>query len=454
MDSLKPLNWSQGLFLKPQHFQQSDNYNTAVSKLYSQVKTGIDSGISDLKFDMSALKSGLLNVEKLLCILEDGSLVSFPGNCQIAPFTLDVKHADESGKIEVYLGLAPVSIEQSNLASAVDPSARFLAAKDISKKDLFDSNEQTTLSRLELNCQLLTKPQIQASDGFHLLKLAEIIVNGDGFMISRHYIPKIILLSGAESLADMIKVTKEELVGRYKQLQSISSFESGLTNNTNILSVGLAMMSISNHIAVFDQLLEDATATPSAVFLAYRQLMSQLSMFSNDVSVTGESLDRELSMVAFGPNNLTECFSQITKLTHKLLNELTIEPELLVTLEPQGASKFVASLSDKFLDFNTRVYLRIRCKEDLSQQISSVVNYLKVGADGQVDVYRKRSLPGVTLSPISKKPQGVAMVPDCYYFDLDRQSFQWQKIVEMRCIGVIWNDCPDDLTIELIAVQG
>ena len=141
MDSLKPLNWSQGLFLKPQHFQQSDNYNTAVSKLYSQIKTGIDAGISDLKFDMSALKSGLLNIEKLLCILDDGSLVSFPGNCQIAPFTLDVKHADESGKIEVYLGLAPVSIEQSNLASAVDPSARFLAAKDISKKDLFDSNE-------------------------------------------------------------------------------------------------------------------------------------------------------------------------------------------------------------------------------------------------------------------------------------------------------------------------
>jgi type VI secretion system protein ImpJ len=83
-----------------------------------------------------------------------------------------------------------------------------------------------------------------------------------------------------------------------------------------------------------------------------------------------------------------------------------------------------------------------------------VLNYLKVGADGQVDVYLKRALPGVALSYLSKKPQGLATVPNSYYFDLDKQSFQWQKVVEMKRIGVIWNNFPEDVSIELIAVQG
>ena len=59
---------------------------------------------------------------------------------------------------------------------------------------------------------------------------------------------------------------------------------------------------------------------------------------------------------------------------------------------------------------------------------------------------------------IGKRPfrsrQGVATVPDSYYFNIDRQSYQWQKVIEMRRIGIIWNDAPEDIVIELIAVQG
>ena len=94
----------------------------------------------------------------------------------------------------------------------------------------------------------------------------------------------------------------------------------------------------------------------------------------------------------------------------------------------------------------------MRTKVDLTLNLSSVLNYIKVGADGQVDAYLKRALPGVELTHISKKPQGVATMADSYYFALDKQSFQWQKIIEMKRIGLIWTDFPEDVSIELIAV--
>ena len=452
MDSIKPIRWSQGLFLKPQHFQQLDSYTAALSNMYSKVRTGLGSGISELKFDAAAVTSGLLSVEKLQCILEDGTLVSFPGNCQIAHLNLKSSDVDDAGKVDVFLGLSPVLIERNNLISDANPKARFAEAEDITKNDLFDANEQATLSRVELNCQLLTSAQIQSSDGLHLVKLAEVIPNGDEYLLSSTFVPNVMSLSACESLISMVDGTKTELLGRYKQLLSMSSFEAGLTNSANNVSVGLAMLSLSNHIAVFEQLQADSKSTPSAVYLAYTQLISQLSMFSNEVSVTGECDNSDLALVVFSANNLTECFSRVTKLTKKLLNELTIEPELLIKLEHQGASKFVAPLTAKFLDINPRLYLRVRTKVDLTLNLSSVLNYIKVGADGQVDAYLKRALPGVELTHISKKPQGVATMADSYYFALDKQSFQWQKIIEMKRIGLIWTDFPEDVSIELIAV--
>jgi type VI secretion system protein ImpJ len=454
MDSIKSLHWKQGLFLKPQHFQQLDLYNAAMSNLYSSVRSGLSAGIAQLTFDTQALQVGLLRIDKLQCILEDGTLVAFPGNCQIAPLTLDHQYIDVQGKIEVFVGLAPIAIDKTNVVSESNANARFLQANEINKKDLFDSNEQAILDRLELNCQVLTRSQIQNADGLNLVKIAELQFSGEEYQLSKSYVPKVTLLSGTEALSNMVKATKQQLIERYKQLQSISSFELGLVSSSNSLPVGLAMMSISNHVSTFSQLEEDLTTSPSDVYLAYRQLISQLSMFSSDVSVTGETIQEELSVVAYSQNNLTECFSRINKLTTKLLNTLTIEPELLVTLEHQGASKFVASLPNKFLESNTRVYLRIRSNEDISQQLDSVLNYLKIGADGQVDVYLKRALPGIELSYLSKKPQGVATVPNSYYFDLDRQSFQWQKVVDLKRIALIWSDFPEDVNIELLAVQG
>ncbi|ABM01890.1 hypothetical protein DUF876 [Psychromonas ingrahamii 37] len=454
MDSMKSIYWNQGLFLKPQHFQQLDRYTSTMSNLYSKVRSGVESGISELKFDLSALKTGLLVIEKLECILEDGSLLLYPGNCQIPPLRLDKEQFDDSGNLNIFIALAPISAEQNNLVSNSSPDARFKLAADINKKDLFDNNEQATLSMLDFNCNLVPSYNLKSTAGLSLLKVAEIFLSVDQCTPSETFIPKITLLSGSEVLKNLVKSTKQSLVGRFEQLQNITSFESGLVNSSNNLSVGLAMMSISNHIATFIQFEENPSTQVSDIYLAYRQLISQLSMFSTEVSVIGETLTEENSIIPFNQNNLSDCFSKVNNLTTKLLNELTVQPELLVNLIYQGDSKFVAQLSREFLDPGYRIYLRIRTKENVIDHLDNILNFLKVGADGQVDVYLKRALPGVQLSYLDKKPQGVATVPNSYYFGLDRQSFQWQKVIELSRIGVIWSDYIEDVALDLIAVQG
>jgi type VI secretion system protein ImpJ len=454
MDSIKSLYWNQGLFLKPQHFQHLDKYISATSNAYSKARCGTDSGIFQLKFDLSALKLGLITIESFECILDDGTLISYPGNSQISSLKLEQSSVDEAGIIEIYISLGSLSAEQSNLASNTTPNARFTLAPDVDTKDIFDANEQAPLSTLNFNCKLMTEALSRSSDDAKVIKIAELNVVSDEYVLSESYIPKITLLSGSETLKNLVKKTRVGLISRFEQLQNISSFDGGLANNSNNVSVGLAMMAIGNNIASFNQFEDDDSTLPSDIYLAYRQLISQLSVFSKDVSVTGESAVETQSIIPFNRNNLSDCFSRANKLTIKLLNELTIKPELLINMVHQGGSKFVAPLSSEFLAANTRIYLRVRTKENLLDDMDSRLDFVKVGADGQVDVYLKRALPGAELSYLNKKPQGVATVPDSYYFNIDRQSYQWQKVIEMRRIGIIWNDAPEDIVIELIAVQG
>ena len=196
------------------------------------------------------------------------------------------------------------------------------------------------------------------------------------------------------------------------------------------------------------------SSRPADVYLAIRQLIAQLSVYSRGVTVLGETNNDENSLIAFNESNMTECFARATALASQLLNELTVDPELLISMTPQGDAKYIAAITSEFIDVNNRVYLRLRSASNLEQQLEDILNFAKLGADGQVDVYLKRSLPGVELSYLSRKPQGVANVKNSYYFAFNRQSFQWQKVVESNRIGLIWNNAPEDLAIDLIAVKG
>ena len=73
MGSLKSLYWNQGLFLKPQHFQQFELQTSALANALSKARTGVDSGFSKLDIDDSALSNNMLVINDLECIFGDGS---------------------------------------------------------------------------------------------------------------------------------------------------------------------------------------------------------------------------------------------------------------------------------------------------------------------------------------------------------------------------------------------
>jgi len=457
VDAVRSLYWHQGLFLQPQHFQQLQLQVDSAANAYSGARTGVYTGISNLQIDEAALKGGLFKIDAMDCVLSDGTLLRFPGNCSLSPLSLTGLDPDDSGAYEIFLGLAPLGKATSNLSQNDKGSKkRFLLNDTDVVPDMFDHHESIDIATLNYDVQLLVGREALADQGFVIEKIAEIMADGTGYSLSKTFVGNINTIQCSPLLMSAIKTTRQSLIARYEQLESFSSLAGGHTSELSASTVSnmMALSVIAAYVPTFSHFADVPNTSPQQLYLSLRQLVAQLSAFSKRVSLVGDTGDTSTSLLAYQPNNLGDCFQRAFKLVNVLLDELTIAPELLIELAVQGDGKYVNALTNDFIESSNRVYIRLRTSEDIDSKVDEILQYAKLGADLQVDIYMKRSLPGVKLDYLARKPLGVASTPNSYYFALDRHSFEWQKVADSTRIGFVWAGAPDDLTVEIIAVKG
>lgn len=452
MDSLQHIHWKQGLFLKPQHFQQLSHTTSDLSFAYAQAQSGQGEGIYQLEFDESALSTGVLSFTRLLLVLTDGTLLQYPGNCDIKPVALNQLEADSNGIFEVTIGVARLSRERSNLATSdLDPK-RYIEAEPIDTADIFDPEDVVSLQRLNYNVHMsVNDTDIDAE--LMNLTLCRIQLLGGQYEMDTRFIPYVVYVAGSCVLQKQIKSMKQSLLARYEQLESFNGLYSSDGGGAATRTL-MALQVITESIPVFCHFDEISNTPVEQVYLACRTLVAKLSNFSKVCSVTGESSTPSMALVPFQMHNLSDCFGRAFALCHSLLNQLTVSPELLVELQLQENQCFVTGISQDMLTVGNTLYLRLRSEHNLEDHISSIQDYAKLGADSQVAIYLKRALPGVKLRYLHRKPMGVANKPNSYYFSIDVDSFEWNQVLEHQRIGFIWSEQPSDLSVEMIAVRG
>ncbi|MDH3933399.1 MAG: type VI secretion system baseplate subunit TssK, partial [Chromatiales bacterium] len=95
--------WSEGLFLRPQHFQQQGRYFENYVETRSGHLRPYPWGFSELKIDADLLSIGKLAIASASGVFPDGTPFSIPDNDE-SPGPLDI---DENVRDEiVYLGVA------------------------------------------------------------------------------------------------------------------------------------------------------------------------------------------------------------------------------------------------------------------------------------------------------------------------------------------------------------
>lgn len=449
--------WRQGLFLQPQHFQSLQSHTDSSANDYSESRSGVHSGLIDLKVDQEALQNGMLRIEKLVHILGDGTLISFPGNVELTAVSLAQIQADESGKIDVFIALPMLEVDSSNLSSDDGLTKKRFRVNEIDQAvDLYEGKDWADIETLSLDAQLIIGEQATSAKNLLSEKVLEIELDAGLYRLSPHFVPNAVFLKSAHALRADLRSLQQSLIARYDQLDSVSLFlaDSGSDVSSGALRNLFAQQIIAEHTARLTHFLDRPETYVHEVYLALRQLVGALSGFTEKVSILGETDDNASSIIAFNPSTLSEGFSRLFALTDDLLNALTVDPSKLSNLSNIGEGKFSGALPFEFTDPRNKVYLRLRSAENLDGMAEQISRFARLGAELQVDVYVKRALPGVDVKYMEGKPAGVARVPGSIYFIVNRDSYEWSKLVESGRPSFVWVDCPEDLEVDLVSVKG
>lgn len=125
----KSVSWTDGVFLRPHHFQQVQQEQAAARNSDRSLSLPYAYGLFRLEVDETALENLCLSVKCLQAILPGGAEVDLPGNAAAEPLDLSAAVAAGAQHITVYMALQPLRAGEPNLGDS--PGMRYEPVPDI-----------------------------------------------------------------------------------------------------------------------------------------------------------------------------------------------------------------------------------------------------------------------------------------------------------------------------------
>lgn len=190
--------WKEGMFVAPQHFQQTERYITQYVQKYADLTSnGKSYGVSVLESESNYLKLGKFSVVRCSGVFQDGTLF----DCSRE---LIIEIPENTMNKIVYLAL-PLSIEGENEYGEREQLKRYVVAEH----NLFDSSdaEQSGIkaSLAEPNVRLILEGE--DINGLVLIPVARVLERRDDgeVVLDKSFIPACLQYGASSLLKDRLK---------------------------------------------------------------------------------------------------------------------------------------------------------------------------------------------------------------------------------------------------------
>ena len=198
--------WGEGMFLRPQHFQQQELFTEqAIAQVLRQIHAH-PWGIRSVDIDSDALRAGLLRVNALDLIYPDGMHISAPGNDPL-PAARSLADIPQLGTETRIFACLPVlnafGGNSSDPHAATSRPARF-SSEQVAVPDLYTNALETEVTALRANIRLLVEQENR--DGYQCIPIARLCKNATGvWTVDESYVAPLVTLQGSALLGTMIR---------------------------------------------------------------------------------------------------------------------------------------------------------------------------------------------------------------------------------------------------------
>jgi type VI secretion system protein ImpJ len=456
----KPLFWHQGLFLQPQHLQLNDHYHQTLSKPLFEFMAPHFWGIAALDIQQASLGRGSFDMVNAEMIFPDLTHVAFPGNALISARSFEADWLDGGKPFQVYIGLKKWNKNGENvtllpsLENFSDVTTRYVATTDAEEiKDLYHDGPNAQVKRLHYVLRIFWETETDRLGDYVLIPIARLERSGDAIILSDQYIPPCTVIAGSNVLLNVLTEVRDQIASRGRQLESykrdrgIHTAEFGSRDMIFLL----ALRSLNRYTPLLFHFMEAQQVHPWMVYGVLRQLIGDLSSFSEKITMLGQLEDGTALIERYDHQHLWECFAGMRRLITRLLDEITAGPEYAMQLHYDG-TYYSTELPPAIFEGRNRFYLVFSTETEIETLIQTIQSISKLGTRETLPLLIARSLPGIQIEHLEIPPQELPRRANSLYFQINHHHDQWVQVEKGHNLALYWDTAPGDLQVELMAV--
>jgi type VI secretion system protein ImpJ len=438
--------WGEGMFLRPQHFQQQELFTEqAIAQVLRQIHA-YPWGVRTVELDADALRAGLLRVNALKIAYQDGMHVHAPDS-EPLPAARNLNDIAQAGTDTLVYACLPVLNafgSNSGESSAVTARPVRFYHEQVAVPDLHTNALETEVTALRANVRILIAQENR--DGHQSIPIARICRGATGaWTIDDSYVPPLIDIAGSpplqliiRRLLDIMLVKSQALSGSHRErVKSVVEYGTSDISSFWLLHTVNRTFPLLNHLS-------RTGAHPEALYALLAQLCGELMTFSSTLTLA--------DIPAYEHEGLTQVFGKIDGLLRELLETVISNRYAMIPLTNPKPSFFVGRLESERLIENVDFYLSVTSELPASQLLETVPMKLKVGSPDDVEKILNSALPGVRLAHAAQTPSAIPVRVGNHYFVLEPQGQIFERMTKARSICIYVPQALLELKLELIAV--
>jgi len=438
--------WGEGLFLRPQHFQQQDQYHEARLRQMAQALHPYLWGVREIAWDFDALKAGKLRLEMLSLIFRDGEIVDAPASAPL-PLAVDLSRIPASVlEVTWYAALPSLAPGGGNAAPHGEQhtGARY-SQSNREVADLYTQAVGTDVSFLKSAVRLLSDLEpLGAFECVPVIRLRRVVTGS--FEPDSNFIPPGLTIASAPALKALLDRLLDALQAKVQSLQghmrepsrNVIEFRSGDVSSFWLLHT------VSTSAASLMHYVRNPDLHPERLFETLLALAGAMMTYSKQYTL--------IDLPGYQHAEPASCFAALDNIIRDLLDTVISTKYFSIALSEDKPSYHLGKLDSGKIDQRTTLYLAVSAALPALELVEVVPLRVKVGAPDDVEKCVLSAMPGVKLTHAPQVPAAIPVQPDTYYFALEGKGMLYEQMLKAQSISIYVPAGIRDLRLNLIAV--
>jgi type VI secretion system protein ImpJ len=444
MSSNNRVVWSEGLFLRPQHFQQQERHLERYIEGRSRDLRAHSWGFTELELERDLLTIGKLGLRRAAGVFPDGTPFAMPDDDPL-PAPLDMTSQVRDQKLFLAIPLRKESARESDRREQVDGIVRY-RSKDFEARDITaDSNATATLEVAALRSRLLLASE--PHEDFACIPLAHIQeCRADRLItLDERFMPTVLNVQQASRLATFLTELQGLLHQRGEALaaRAVASGRGGAAEIADFLM----LQTVNRYEALVDHFVASRLIHPEDLYRLCLEIAGDLATLTTSTRRLGK-------LPPYQHEDLRAAYDPLMAALRASLSVVLEQNAVAIALEKKRFNISVGIVNDRTL-FETSAFVlaaradvpaeNVRKGMPAQATIASVETIAKLVND---------HLPGVPLQPLSVVPRQLPFHAGFAYFELDRGSPRFRELKTGGGIAIHVPDSFPGLVMELWAIRG